>query len=265
MVATMPTSDNDGLALRRISSIILLLVACLQNISPMLADRGASTAFVSSSLHRSRPLAFRHRMTHANISSSMQVSDDRKKGECTHVYLRLSPLVGGPTFLPLHVEVMIITHMLQTQKMDTIYIRSDTSFSSMPFYEDSLIFHRFDFLPENPTDPSTLARLFTLQSVPGTVRHRRIPQLDGSDDEITTNTDRNGMTILIPVGSEMRMEDDIVSTATNFKDEYSDSLFKEIRLLGGKNCLSFALDLLSYVESTVGLKRVTGLTTLDVK
>jgi hypothetical protein len=234
-----------------------------------MAYRLASTAFVSSSLCRSRQLSYHHRMTHGSISSSMQVSDedDRKRGDgdSTYVYLRFSPLVGGPTFLPLHVEVIIVTRILQAQKMDTVYIRSDTSFSSIPFYADSLIFHRFDFLPEKPTDPTTLARLFSLQCVPGTVRQRRIPQLDGSDDERIPNTDRNGMTILIPVGSGMCMENDLVSTATKFKDLYSDILFKEIRLLGGKNCFSFALDLLSYMESTTGLKKVNGLTTLDVK
>ena len=63
------------------------------------------------------------------------------------IYLRFSPLIGGPRFLPAHVEVMI----------------SNESKGSL---------HRYDFVPANPTDPKTLATLLTLRSVPGVLRCR---------------------------------------------------------------------------------------------
>ena len=63
------------------------------------------------------------------------------------VFLRFSPLIGGPKFLPLHVEVI-----LNRNSDNTLY--------------------RFDFIPLKATDPSTLARLVTLQSVPGLLRSR---------------------------------------------------------------------------------------------
>lgn len=274
-----PSIGIDGI-IRRISPFILLLGAC-STTSLVMADRVASSAFVSRipRLGQQMTSASHHSITHGSTLSStplLQETSDRY----THIYLRFSPLVGGPIFLPLHVEVIFVVDdadaastiaSTQTHTMDTVYIRNSNSFSSIPFFNNSMIFHRFDFLPEKPTDPSTLARLFTFQSVPGVVRCRSISQQNVNDESMKI-TDRNGLTILIPVGSHMctssdstnNNDDDVVSTAVRFKDEYSDSLFKDIRLLGGKNCFSFALDLLSYVESSTGFKRVTTLTTLDV-
>ena len=268
---------NDGSVIRRICPIVNILLLL---VSPMIAaqSHSASSSFIQSNIFplRGHPLSFHHQRTRTRISSLTQLSGVGKGDTNTHVYLRFSPLVGGPPFLPLHVEVIFVvnnddsTATMQTRSLDTVYIRNGISFSSIPLFKKSMIFHRFDFLPENPTDPSTLARLFAFQSVPGTVRCRSIPQHQQEVAiESMTITDRNGITILIPFGSlannKDSNEDDIVSTAVRFKDKYSGSVFKEIRLLGGKNCFSFALDLLSYVELNTGLKRVTGLTSVDVK
>ncbi len=271
-------TNDDGLRIRRICPIISIIVILLE--SPMMImAQSASSSFVQSNSFplRSHPLSFHHRRTRIRTSSSIHASEERSRDTYTHVYLRFSPLVGGPTFLPLHVEVIFAvddgnsTATMQTHSMDTVYVRNGKSFSSIPLFKESMIFHRFDFLPENPTDPSTLARLFTFQSVPGTVRCRSKPQHQQQDVavESMSGTDRNGVSILIPFGSlannKNSNEVDILSTAVRFKDEYSGSLFKEIRLLGGKNCFSFALDLLSYVELNTGLTRVTGLAAVDVK
>ncbi len=71
----------------------------------------------------------------------------------SRVYLRFSPLVGGPKFLPIHVEVMFLDYQ---EKDDTPYE----------------ILHRFDFLPAHPNDERTIINLLSLRSVPGLVRHR---------------------------------------------------------------------------------------------
>ena len=274
-----PSIGIDGI-IRCISPFILILLfGAYSTTSLVMADRVASSAFVSRIPRLGQQLtsASHHSIPHSSTLSSMPVLQETSD-RYTHIYLRFSPLVCGTIFLPLHVEVIFVVDdaststiaSTHTHTMDTVYIRNSNSFSSIPFFNNSMIFHRFDFLPENPTDPSTLARLFTFQSVPGVVRCRSISQQNV--DESMKITDRNGLTILIPVGSHMctssdstnNNDDDVVSTAVRFKDEYSDSLFKDIRLLGGKNCFSFALDLLSYVESSTGFKRVTTLTTLDV-
>lgn len=55
------------------------------------------------------------------------------------VRLKLSPLIGGPRFLPIHVQVIVEDHV-------------------------------WDFVPQNPVDPQTTLSLLRFQSVPGTIR-----------------------------------------------------------------------------------------------
>ena len=206
-----------------------------------------------------------------------------------HIFLRFSPLIGGPSFLPLHVEVIITVEDTNNnnkemkQNMNTIYIRrANNDISSTSFLKEQLALHRFDFLPEKPTDPVNLSRLVTLRSVPARVRHRsygisnsnnmQTDDMNGVDTS-TENQDGKGITILIPVGSIPSTYDgkdttthDIISTAINYKNEYKDSLFRELRLVGGKNCLQFALDLLAHIDkASTGIQRVTGLNKLDIK
>ena len=85
------------------------------------------------------------------------------------------------------------------------------------------------------------------------------------------NQDGSGITILVPIGSLTDDDDkevtakEVVSTAINFREEYRDTLYKELQILGGKNCLSFALDLLSHVEVTTGMQRIPRLNKLDIE
>mmetsp|Transcript_8790 Transcript_8790/g.12454 ORF Transcript_8790/g.12454 Transcript_8790/m.12454 type:complete len:160 (+) Transcript_8790:170-649(+) len=57
------------------------------------------------------------------------------------VQLKISPLMGGPSWLPVHVKVVV---------------------------EDE---HVYDFLPKNPTSPQTLQKLLSFQQVPGQIRY----------------------------------------------------------------------------------------------
>jgi hypothetical protein len=56
------------------------------------------------------------------------------------IRLRLSPLVGGPTWLPVHVKVILCDE------------------------------YGFDFVPQNPTSVETLGKLLTFQTVPADAR-----------------------------------------------------------------------------------------------
>ena len=219
-------------------------------------------------------------------SSSSTESIDTEDANA-HIFLRFSPLIGGPSFLPLHVEVIIAVEDTNNngkemkQNMNTIYIRRANNISSTSFLKEQLALHRFDFLPEKPTDPVNLSRLVTLRSVPARVRHRsyvsnsnnmQSDDMNGVDTS-TANQDGKGITILIPVGSipstydgEDTTTNHVISTAIKYKNEYKDSLFRELRLVGGKNCLQFALDLLAHIDETsTGIQRVTGLSKLDIK
>jgi hypothetical protein len=102
--------------------------------------------------------------------------------------------------------------------------------------------------------------------------------VDDDDDEshdITTTTTHGrkkrdrGVTMLMPVGCVPRYvihdsiccpdddngkitttsRRDVISTAMKYVDEYHEQLYGELRIVGGKNCLSFALDLVSHVKS----------------
>ena len=55
--------------------------------------------------------------------------------------LRLAPLIGGPKFLPIHIQVKV--------EQD----------------------HVFDFVPLNATEPETLQKLLQFQPVPGQIRY----------------------------------------------------------------------------------------------
>ena len=69
----------------------------------------------------------------------------------TSAKLQPVPLIGGPSFLPLHVQVLL----------------EDEISESVP--------HLVDFIPSDASDPKTLASLLSLRFVPGTYRFRPFP------------------------------------------------------------------------------------------
>ena len=67
-----------------------------------------------------------------------------------NLYWETRPLIGGPSWLPLHVRVVL-------QQIDSNEC------------------HMWDFIPLNATNPATLQRLVTFQSTPGTMRYNNQP------------------------------------------------------------------------------------------
>jgi hypothetical protein len=61
------------------------------------------------------------------------------------IQLECCPLIGGPKFAPLHVQVVVLDQ--ENAK------------------------HRFDFIPQDATKPETLTRILSLQAVPGNLRY----------------------------------------------------------------------------------------------
>jgi hypothetical protein len=113
--------------------------------------------------------------------------------------LRPSPLLGGPSWLPLHVKVV-------AQSSTTQYT--------------------WDFLPINATDPSTLQRLTSLQSVPGVLRRRR---------KILASTQNCALPVANETDSTI-----IAARGDQFCDAYQNT---ELNLVTN-NCWTFALQLL---------------------
>ena len=71
------------------------------------------------------------------------------------IHLECCPLMGGPPFLPLHVQVVVEEY------------------------------HKFDFIPRDATKPETLLKLLTLQQVPGELRCIRTPQANETTSYLT--------------------------------------------------------------------------------
>jgi hypothetical protein len=212
--------------------------------------------------HRQRP------DTSIRASTTNYANDENVIKDNVKVFLRFSPLIGGPP-IPLHVEVILAEddeNKCKDVSKGTIYIRKTNDLSSMAFLNTYPQLHRLDFLPENPTDPSTVVRLVSLQSVPGKLRHRYYTQNITSSD---ASQDGRGITVLLPVGSipcinkDNFTSNDIISTALKFTNERRDHVYDDLRIFLGKNCLSFALDLLIELNNEHGIQRVDSWDKID--
>ena len=135
-------------------------------------------------------------------------------GDGARVFLRCSPLVGGPAFLPLHVEVIVAPPAPDGP--------DDAAAGA--------VWHRFDFLPARPTDAADLRRLATLRPVPGRVRCRTAER-----GELTT-CDR-GATALLPAGrcAPGVRAAAVAAAARRFAADADGARYGELRLVGGKN------------------------------
>lgn len=253
--------------------------------APLLVGMAVASALSVIDNHRGHHLISTQRPSRQSssvLASGLSGNDEVvRAGGAAHLFLRFSPLIGGPAILPLHVEVIVAVdekHQIQQKIMDSVCFRRNNNLSSTPFLQqEHLQLHRFDFLPKDPTNPSTLARLITLQGVPGRLRYRIYERNNGDTNkqnnvEATTNQDGKGIAILVPIGS-LCIDDEkdsysantVVSTAIEFRDKYRDTVYRELKILGGKNCLSYALDLLSHVDDTIGIQKTARLNKFDIE
>ena len=142
-----------------------------------------------------------------SISDQVDLVDSRSTKQNFDVFLRFSPLIGGPNLLPLHVEVILASNFQNAEAFTEKKEDLTVPFSMVSCDSDSDPFgsggnenegrdylHRIDFLPKHPKDPSTLLKLLTFRPVPGLVRHRilytgsaGIEDDGGDDDEIEMN------------------------------------------------------------------------------
>ena len=80
------------------------------------------------------------------------------------LFLENSPLLGGPPWLPVHVKVILHDQV-------------------------SSVEHRWDFLPKNAAELSTLQRLLTLQAVPAETRYQSAPMPSAAQERIASVPD----------------------------------------------------------------------------
>lgn len=223
--------------------------------------------FLRSSCHNYLQIIDRYRIykIHTHAPTSATSTEDRHSNSDSQLFLRFSPLIGGPALLPLHVELLLIPPTATRKEKENIeYVLKNATNQ----YFD---IHRFDFLPENPRDSDTIARLMQFHGVPGNVRYRHYPvEQKGTDNLLESGVipmdDRNilwepnsqssngkgerGVIILLALAT---CSQSILKTAIAFANDYRTSEGKELRILGGKNCLSFVLDMILHLDEVHGL------------
>lgn len=97
----------------------------------------------------------------------------------TEIFLRFSPLIGGPSNIPLHVEVM----MLKSAILRVCPFNDGNNNDNSQRETSIRCLHRFDFLPAEPTKMETIQKLISLQYVPGLLRHRILISGSGSKED----------------------------------------------------------------------------------
>jgi hypothetical protein len=186
------------------------------------------------------------------------------------VFARFSPLIGGPSFLPIHAEIMLLD-----LKHDSGIFYPDGGKGSVD--EDAYILHRIDFIPLKPTDPSTLSSLLSFQNVEGSVRHRKVRVRGEYEDKkdipssmqtlneglkqvsqqqvdalLSSSVSAKKCSIVVPLGLVRAKDTNDSSDSRIRTPKCIDEMIKqksgmELNLLRN-NCYSFAFDVLSSLE-----------------
>lgn len=131
------------------------------------------------------------------------------------VQLECCPLIGGPPFLPLHVQVVVLCDDEDDNK-DVPVILDDKERST-----EKRIKYKFDFIPQAATEPKTLAQLLSLQEVQGELR------------------------CLTPLAGVASQSAALVDRAQAFTVDYDNPKLHIIK----NNCWTFALRLLRHLNT----------------
>lgn len=181
------------------------------------------------------------------FSSSLDNTDERNN---MVVGIRFSPLVGGPRFLPIHVEVLLFQ-----KEYHNYSINKKNKSDSYSTNNNPTIFHRFDFLPLRPTQIETTMDLVRLRFVEGLVRYRKkegtmknvieIGTICFDDNDMNNKNnprnkscDSDGVNTMIPV----------VEKAIEYCETYRSSKNTSRLHLIRNNCFTFALGLLNHLN-----------------
>jgi hypothetical protein len=126
---------------------------------------------------------------------------------CIHtvraLQLQVKPLIGGPSWLPLHVSCVV---------------------------EDN---HKWDFIPLNATSSTTLQSLLSLKSVPGEIRYyyETVTAVGASHDEKNENNHKKSPRVIVPSSPKVRQAHEFVEQSYTNRNLH----------LVTNNCWTFAL------------------------
>ena len=105
---------------------------------------------------------------HAKVDNSDSDSGSFK------LFVRFSNLIVGPTFLPIHAEIMLWDCEREIEEMEKVEQNPGRTGGEMNFLHS--------FISLKPTEPSTILRLLSFQNVEGLARHRKLGVRVGSEE-----------------------------------------------------------------------------------
>jgi hypothetical protein len=164
------------------------------------------------------------------VSKPLRVAEAFFRSEKNDVpfWLQASPLIGGPSWLPIHVKVVV---------------SADTSAASNGVESLKEQF-AFDFVPVDATSPSTMAELLQLKHVEGTIRKVAITK-PSMEEPVESRQDRD---VIDPSTADQAKTCPYLAAADDFC-ERNGVHYRRLHLVQ-KNCWFFALSLLNELDET---------------
>lgn len=138
---------------------------------------------------------------------------EAETGDVFNLYLEATSLIGGPKWLPIHVRVVLVD----------VDVGDDNDYDGTKPRKE----YEIDFVPINPTDPSTTLKLVRLQYVPGEVRIR----LKGDEGK-----SREKIQVLTTSKRGKNSSSVILSSTNEFCNDYPE---RDLHLIFN-NCWTFA-------------------------
>ena len=164
-----------------------------------------------------------------NDAMSLLWSSPRQK-----IRLQLAPLIGGPSWLPVHVKVLIGIDDDEEEEEEEENRLDGSSLSSPP--QPNFV---CDFVPLDPASKETIQKLLTLQGVPAEARFVVV-----NNRTSTNNTVGDALTETTEIDNDTAGEQAKVGElAKHFCEAYP----KDLHLIKN-NCWTFAYKLIRHVQ-----------------
>jgi hypothetical protein len=184
-------------------------------------------------------------------SSATSAGQEMELSNCPpRLYLELAPLIGAPSFLPVHVKVVLETTAIATATTTTTTTTSNVATTTLSpadlsadvssFAGNYRKYYKWDFIPYNATEQSTITKLLQLQPVPGLIRCQ-------DENKNTITVDRTVQSYFFL--QHQQQENTILQKGFDFCHKYTNN---ELHLIFN-NCWTFAIPL--YLHLYMSLKR----------
>ena len=162
-----------------------------------------------------------------------QEQEQQQPGDGGEVFLQIMPLIGGPTWLPIHVRVVVVEEKAQSLSSSSFGTNNHGN-SGGSSSRSCCCWHTWDFVPLNATEQETLQRLVQLQETPGVLRYKN----HTTTPTLTTMTAKQS-SLQKPLSKSEEVGPSLVQCAQSFCETYPN---RNLHLVTN-NCWTFAIQL----------------------